>query len=437
MKRAALFFSLSIAAAGGLVSCGGGSSDAAPVSNPGTPAPPPGAPTPPPPGAPTPPPPAAPPSTEVPTLTRTTVVSGLQNPWDLAFTPDGTMLYTEKCRGLSARFANGTTVRLFGTSGSALVAPDLFCEGQSGVHGIAVDPDFASGTRYIYVFMASNLTTNPRTNRVVRLQLSADTMSASNRTDIITDIAFKDVGNGVGGSGAHSGGRMRFGPDGFLYVTTGDNHNATLPQDLSRLGGKVLRVDRNGAAAPGNNTPSGGDPRIFTYGHRNVQGITFRPAGQPNAGQPFTAEHGPNHSDEVTPLVAGGNAGWDPKNRAGLMCPDNYCGYAGDTTTMPMTDTTRFPTAIRPSWVLNSGGRGMGPALFLDGAQWKAWNGRLLVSIMAGGRIAVLQLDAAGMRTGDTTASLPATRSRSLVQGLDGNLYVATDSGEIWRVVPS
>ena len=429
MKRAALFFSLSIAAAGGLVSCGGGSSDAAPVPNSSAPAPPPGAPTPAPPAAPT--------SNEVPTLTRTTVVSGLQNPWDLAFLSDGTMLYTEKCRGLSARFANGTTVRLFGTSGSALVAPDLFCEGQSGVHGVAVDPDFATGTRYVYVFMASNLTTNPRTNRVVRLQLSADTMSASNRTDIITDIAFKDVGNGVGGSGAHSGGRVRFGPDGFLYVTTGDNHNATLPQDLARLGGKVLRVDRNGAAAPGNNTPAGGDPRIFTYGHRNVQGITFRPPGPPNAGQPFTAEHGPNHSDEVTPLVAGGNAGWDPKNRAGLTCPDNYCGYAGNTTTMPMTDTTRFPTAMRPSWVLNSGGRGMGPALFLDGAHWKAWNGRLLVSIMAGGRIAVLQLDAAGMTTGDSTASLPTTRSRSLVQGPDGSLYVATDAGEIWRVVPS
>ncbi len=169
--------------------------------------------------------------------------------------------------------------------------------------------------------MASNLTTNPRTNRVVRLTLSADNMSASNRTDIITDIAFKDVGNGVGGAGAHSGGRLRFGPDRFLYVTTGDNHNATLPQDLTRLGGKVLRVDRNGAAAPGNNTPAGGDPRIFTYGHRNVQGITFRPAGQPNAGQPFTAEHGPNHSDEVTPLVAGGNAGWDPQNRAGPDVP--------------------------------------------------------------------------------------------------------------------
>ena len=436
MKRAALFFSLSIAATVGLVACGGGSPGAAPVPSAGTPAPPPGTPTPAPPPPPAPPP-AGPASTETPTLTRTTVVSGLQNPWDLAFTPDGTMLYTEKCRGLSARFANGTTVRLFGTPGSSLVAPDLFCEGQSGVHGIAVDPDFATGTRYVYVFMASNLTTNPRTNRVVRLQLSADTMGASNRTDIITDIAYKDVANGVGGAGSHSGGRVRFGPDRYLYVTSGDNHNATLPQDLSRLGGKVLRVDRNGAAAPGNNTPAGGDPRIFTYGHRNVQGITFRPAGQPNAGQPFTAEHGPNHSDEVTPLVAGGNAGWDPQNRAGLTCPDNYCGYAGNPTTMPMTDTARFPSAIRPSWVHNTGARGMGPATFLSGAQWKAWDGRLLVGIMAGERIAVLQLDAAGMTTGTVDANLPAARSRSLVQGLDGNLYVVTDSGEIWRVVPS
>ncbi len=90
-----------------------------------------------------------------------------------------------------------------------------------------------------------------------------------------------------------------------------------------------------------------------------------------------------------------------------------------------------------PSWVHNTGGRGVGPATFLDGNQWKGWNGRLLVSIMNAQRIAVLQLDAGGMATGNATVDLPAVRSRSLVQGPDGNLYVATDGGEIWRVVPS
>jgi glucose/arabinose dehydrogenase len=349
--------------------------------------------------------------------------------------PDGSILFTEKCRGLSIRRTTGTITHLFGITGASLVAGDLFCQGQSGVHGVAIDPDFANN-RYVYVFMASNLSTNPRTNRVVRLQLDAAFSTAANRVDIVTDIAYKDASNAVGGAGAHSGGRIRFGPDGYLYVTTGDNHNGSLPQDLTRLGGKVLRVDRNGAAAPGNNTPSGGDPRIYTYGHRNVQGIAFRPAGTVNSGQPYTAEHGPNHSDEVTPLTAGGNAGWDPQNRPALTCPDNYCGYAGSPTTMPMTDTTRFPAAIRPAWTYG-GSSGMGPLTFLTGARWRDWNGRIAVAIMAAGSLQILTLDANGMATAGTAAPLPSSRMRSLVLGPDGNLYIATDSGEIWRVVPN
>src|SRR5688572_6387537 len=240
----------------------------------------------------------SPPASDTPQLTRTTVLDGLNAPWDIAFAADGAMFFTEKCRGLSVRHTNGTVTRLFGTSGSALVANDIVCVGQSGVHGVALDPSFAT-SRIVYVYLTSNLSTSPRTNRVVRLTLTPGYTGAGSRTDIVTDIAFKDVGNAVGGAGSHSGGRMRFGPDGFLYVTTGDNHNATLPQSPTRLGGKVLRITTSGAAAPGNAPPAGFDARIFTYGHRNVQGITFRPG----TGQPFVSEHGPNHSDEVTALV--------------------------------------------------------------------------------------------------------------------------------------
>jgi glucose/arabinose dehydrogenase len=383
----------------------------------------------------------APSPSGTPTLVRTTFVSNLSSPWDMAFLPDGTMFFTERCRGLSVRLPNGNVNRLLGmngTSGYATTASDLFCEGQSGMHGVAIDPAFGTSNRFVYVFSASNLNANPRTNRVLRLEVNASFTAVANRTDIITDIAFKNAANGVGSSGAHSGGRIRFGPDNYLYVTTGDNHNATLPQDPLRLGGKVLRVDRDGNAAAGNNVPAGFDTRIFTYGHRNVQGIAFRPG----SGQPFTSEHGPNHSDEVTPLVAGGNGGWDPQNRPGLNCPDNYCGYAGNATTMPMTDTARFPSAMRPSWNNGGSSQGMGPSAFLVGAQWKDWNGRLAVGIMGANRLVVLQLDAAGMATGATELteppySLPAARYRSLVQGPDGNLYIATDSGEIWRVVPN
>ena len=373
-----------------------------------------------------------PPATDTPALTRTVILDGLSSPWDIAIAADGAFFFTERCRGLSVRHANGTVTRLFGTSGSALAAPDLVCLGQSGMHGVALDPSFST-TRTLYVYMTSNLNTAPRTNRVVRLVLNAGYTTAGNRVDIVSDIAFKDVGNAVGGAGSHSGGRVRFGPDGLLYITTGDNHSPIIPQSSTLLGGKVLRVTGTGAAAPGTAPPAGFDARVYTYGPRNVQGIAFRPA----TGQPFIAEHGPNHSDEVTALVNGGNGGWDPKDRPNLTCPDNYCGYAGNPTTMPMTDMARFPNAMPARWKNDDASQGMGPAEFLVGSQWRGWNGRLAVGIMAAQRLAILELDAAGTAVSVVNAPLPNVRFRSLTQGPDGNLYIATDAGEIWRVTPS
>lgn len=415
-----------------VLGCGGGGSGGTPEPAPQTP---PGTPPPETPPPETPPPETPPPSTVTPALEQTVVLSGLQSPWDLAFTPDGAMLFTEKCRGLSVRDASGETRRLFGTSGAPLVANDLICPGQSGMLGVAVDPEFATN-RFVYVYMLSNQTSPPR-NRVVRLTVDANYTSVSDRTDIVTDIAFKSAANSWGGVGQHSGGRIRFHPtEGLLYVTTGDNHNGSLPQDLTRLGGKVLRITRDGIAASGNNTPSGGDARIFTYGHRNVQGIAFRPS----TGQPFSCEHGPGHTDEVTPLVAGGNGGWDPQPASGVSCADNYCGYTSNNpqgTPTPMTDLNKFPDAMRPAWTNEGESEGMGPCTFLSGTQWSAWDGTLAVGIMAGARIDILQLDDDGSaNAAETAQGLPRARMRSLVQGPDGSLYVATDEGEIWRVTP-
>ncbi|MGE3541584.1 MAG: sorbosone dehydrogenase family protein [Candidatus Tectimicrobiota bacterium] len=367
---------------------------------------------------------------EAPPLTRTVVLDGLEGPWDLAFTPDGALLFTEKCRGLSVRRADGTRHWLFGRAGAAVAAPDFFCQGQSGAHGIAVDPAFAQN-RLVYLYMPSTLT-RPPTNRVVRLVVEPGYTGVRARTDIVTDIPFKHVANAVGGAGAHSGGRLRFGPEGFLYITTGDNHQPTLPQDLTRLGGKVLRVDREGRPAPGNQTPAGGDPRIYTYGHRNVQGLAF----QPGTGQPVVAEHGPNHTDEVTLLVAGGNGGWDPQQRPALRCPDGYCGYAGTAITMPMTDTTRFPEAMRPRWTAEGRSAGLGPCTFLTGAPWGAWAGRLAVGFLAGQRVEVLDLDASDRALHPTRMDLPRNRIRALVSDPTGVLYIAVDEGAIWRVAP-
>jgi len=375
-------------------------------------------------------------SARAPALQVTEIMAGLRGPWDLAFAPGGAMLFTEKCHGLSVRLPDGSLRRLFGNGPEyALLAADLFCQGQSGVHGIAVDPGFASGRRHVYLYSASNLSKDPRANRVIRLAVAADWSRVSERTDIVPDIAFKEAAR-LGGPGAHSGGRLRFGPDGFLWITTGDNHEPDLPQDPKRLGGKVLRVDTDGRAAPGNNAPTGFDARIYTYGQRNVQGIAFRPAGQPGAGQAYTTEHGPNHSDEVTALVAGGNGGWDPRNRSGLNCRDGYCGYSGSVKTMPMTDTERFPQAIPPLWNNQERSEGMGPAEFLSGAAWGAWNGQLAIGLMRAQRLDILMLDASGKATAVVTADLPPTRWRSLVQGPDGALWGSSDDGRIQRVAP-
>ena len=372
-------------------------------------------------------------SGEGPRLTRTVLMSGLSDPWDLAFTPDGEMLFTEKCRGLSVLRKDGSVRRLFGTKGAAVVAEDFFCRGQSGMNGVAVDPDFARN-RFVYVYMPSKIG-SPAINRVIRLTVDKEYSRVSDRRDIVTDIPLKISLNLWGGAGAHSGGRIRFGPsDGFLYVTTGDNHNGPLPQDLKSLGGKILRIDRNGKAAPGNKTPSGGDPRIFTYGHRNVQGIAF----DPGSGRPFSCEHGPGRDDEVTPLVPGGNGGWDPKPEPGVDCASNYCGYTSnkrDGTPTPMTDTGKFPDAMRPSWNNNGVSEGMSPCVFLSGAKWKRWEGRLAVGFLRGQRIDLLNLDQAGMTTGKSTIpGIPSERIRTLVLGPDQALYVSTDDGEIWRI---
>jgi aldose sugar dehydrogenase len=394
-----------------------------------------------------------------PVLTPTTILKGLESPWDMAFLPDGTMFFTEKCKGLSVRLPDGKVSALLGmkdSKGYADTAGDLFCEGQAGMQGVTADPDFAKN-RQIYVYSTSSMTA-PGTNRVLRLKVSDDFAKVSDRTDIVADIPYKPkaTDHPFGGPGAHNGGRLRFSPgDGFLYVTTGDTHNGEVPQSPTKIGGKVLRIDRDGKAAPDNKAPEGFDKRIYTYGHRNPQGITFRPG----TNQPYTSENGPWHSDEITALVNGGNAGWDPRpNMAGRDdCPDKYCGYSPNqmgavdpkerAKFMPMTDTATYPDAMKPAWNNDGLSQGTFGSTFLNGKQWKSWDGRLVVGLAGigvhgtpvGNRLDVLDIAADGSSATRTMVNLPmpAGRFRSVVEGTDGNLYVATDEGNIIQLKPN
>jgi len=353
-------------------------------------------------------------SIEAPTLTKEVVLSGLSVPWDMAFLPDGTLLVTER---------SGRVLRLDTDAQQPQTIltppPDLGATGQSGLLGIAVDPDFDTN-RFIYTYQSSNLS-GSMDNRIVRWKLSADGASMDERQDLLVGIPW-------GSGGAHSGGRLRVGLDGHLYATTGDNRTGFIPQDLTGLGGKVLRIARDGTI-PDANPALGPTARreIFAYGLRNPQGIAVRPS----TGELYLCEHGPNDSDEVTRLVAGGNGGWNPNGPDG-----RYIGYEG----AKMTDIEQFPDAMRPLWVQNDSA-GMSGCAFVSGAEWKAWDGALVVGFLAARKMEVLQLSGDGAALVENTP-IPGDgeRLRGFTFGPNGALYVSTDqkSGgdEIWRFTP-
>jgi glucose/arabinose dehydrogenase len=400
----------------------------------------------------------------VPKIGSMVIMSGLENPWDIAFTNDGkNMFYTEKTKGLSVKTPKGVNALLGmkGTSGYADTAEDLFSWGaQEGMLGVALDPNFKKN-RTLYLYSTSNKYHGDGCksnfercdgNIVMKFTVSKDFKSLSNRTDIVKDIQFKPFKSDqpFGGPGAHNGGRIRVGPDGYLWVGTGDRHRGICPQDNSLICGVVLRIDGDGNGHPKNKIKA--DKRIYTYGHRNVQGIDFRPSD----GRAFTAEHGPWHNDEVTALVNGGNGGWDPAEKRGgrSACPDQYCGYEpnqmeGMTPAVraaytPMSDT-RFDDLMPPAWNNNGYSQGTGSAAFLRGSNWGIYEGRLAAGIMGigfggtpgGMRVDMYDIAEDGLSM-KSVIHLPvgvSKRFRGLRMGPHDNaLYATTDEGEIYKI---
>lgn len=352
-------------------------------------------------------PPINPADTTRPTLDRTVFVSGLSNPWDLAFTPTGEMIFTERGGKISLRRTTGTVI----TIGQPT---DVVVSGEGGLLGLALDPQF-SGNRFVYTCFSSNRS-GTNDNRVVRWTLSADGTALTDRIDIVTGMPWAN-------GGRHSGCRPRFGPDGQLWIGTGDAAVGTNSQNLSGLGGKVLRVTRDGVASAGNPAIPGADPRIYSYGHRNVQGIAFHPITQAT----FSVEHGPGYDDEVNKLVAGGNAGWNP--------------VPGYNESVSMTDLIKYPTAMRAIYSTGTPAKGTSGGTFILGTPWKKFNLAFVVTQLVGARMLVMTLNGSGA-VQDTTPLFAElnTRLRVPVMGPDGALYVATDvgggGGQIWRIAP-
>jgi glucose/arabinose dehydrogenase len=223
----------------------------------------------------------------------TTVVEGLRIPWELRFLPDGRLLITEReGRVVMADVGSGAVTEVGRI--------EVRARGEGGLMGLALDPDFPR-TPDIYVSFTHAQEGDTR-NRVSRFTLSGlDTAAPSLGSETV-------LLDGIPAGSNHNGSRVAFGPDGYLWVTTGDSGDGDLAQEMNSLAGKVLRMTREGEPAPDNPYLDESYPfsLIYTLGHRNPQGLAFHP----DTGVAYVTEHGPNDNDEVNRLQAGGNYGW-------------------------------------------------------------------------------------------------------------------------------
>ncbi|GBD10679.1 Aldose sugar dehydrogenase YliI [bacterium HR23] len=331
------------------------------------------------------------------------VAQGLEVPWALAFAPDGRLFLTER-PGRVRVVAQG---RLLGPPWAALPVASV---GEGGLMGIALDPAFPAQP-FVYLCYTYRQGDGTLANRIVRLR---EVEGRGAEETVLVD--------GIPGAEIHDGCRLKFGPDGMLWATTGDARRPELAQDLSSLAGKVLRMERGGFPPPDNPFPGS---LVYTLGHRNPQGLAFHP----RTGQAWITEHGPVGNDEVNRLVPGANYGWPLVQ-----------GRAGD---------PRFidPVAVYSPSIAPAG------AVFVTSPRYPQWQGDLLfVTLGFGGEqshLRRLDLDDQGNLVGqEVLLQGEWGRLRDIVQGTDGYLYLTTSNRDgragprpgddkVLRLVPS
>ena len=337
----------------------------------------------------------------------TTLAEGLDHPWGLAFLPDGDMLITERDGNL----------RLFrdGILDPTPVpgAPRVAASGQGGLLDVVLHPRFAE-TRLVYLSYAGRGTGGLGTE-VARARFAGGRLEG-----LQTIYVAKPKSSG----GRHFGSRLAFGPDGLLYVTVGDRGSPDRAQDLNDPAGSVLRLTEDGGIPPGN--PFAGQPgvrpEIYSYGHRNPQGL----AVHPETGQLWAVEHGPRGGDELNLLAPGTNYGWPV-----ITYGRSYVGFSiGEGTSKPgMAQPQRY-------WVPSISPSGLA---FYTGAAFPEWRGNLFLGALSGQALVRLELDGAKVTHEERLLEDLDERIRDVRQGPDGRLYLLTDSsdGMLLRLDPA
>lgn len=329
-----------------------------------------------------------------PVLSDAPAQSGLSLPWDLAFAPDGRMFVTERAGSVLIFESGAPNARRIGQYS----VPNIRAQGESGLMGIAFDPDFArNGLLYV---CASRIDEDEFRNQVLRLKATGN--------DIALDGLV--IRAGMRAAAAHDGCTVRFGPDGKLWVSMGDSTVSRLAQDTASLNGKILRVNADGSipqdnpVLPGRSAASA----IWSYGHRNPQGLAF----QPESGALFEVEHGENTHDEINVLAKGANYGW-PLSQG----PD------------PQGRFTDAVWTSGGSTIANSG------ATFVTGAMWGAWSGSLFTAQLKEMDLRRYVVEGTKVTAAEVLLDRKYGRLRSPVLGPDGAIYITTSNGAGDRIV--
>ncbi|TMD59353.1 MAG: hypothetical protein E6I87_09580 [Chloroflexi bacterium] len=332
--------------------------------------------------------------TRIPILDDVVVQSGLNIPWDIAFAPDGRMFVTERPGRLRVYAGGAPGAALLGTTTIA----NMHADGEAGLMGVALDPSFA-GNGLVYL-CASRDDEGQWRNQVLRYRMSGS----------VAAFDAYVVRRGALANSNHDGCRIRFGPDGKLWVTMGEAGDGSRAQDPNLLNGKILRLNPDGSIPADNPILPGaaGRSAVFTWGHRNPQGIAF----QPVTNTVWEIEHGPECDDEINVIVGGRNYGWP-----NVTGNDGAGGYAD------------------PAW--SSGCPTIAPsgATFVTGPAWASWSGSLFVAVLKDTDLR--RFVAQGVTATQTNVLYHGKygRLRAAVQGPDGALYVTTSNGGSDRVV--
>lgn len=363
---------------------------------------------------------ASPAAADRPTLTVDVVEDGLKIPWDVAFLPDGSMLYTQRTlKTLTRREPDGTKHTLLDRPGH------MWASGETGLMSVEVSSDFAT-SRDIITCHGWKKGGKPEV-RVVRWHLDPTLTRATYDRTLVAHLPSS--------GGRHGGCALATGLRHQLYIGTGDAAVGRNPQSLTSGGGKVLRVDeRTGRPISTNpfiHSASSTKRRIFTYGHRNVQGLARR-----SDGTMWSVEHGSYRDDEVNRLVKKGNYGWNPvRRRAG----DPSYNEGADS---PMTDHSLPGRQRSARWRSGNPTVATSGAAFVRGAAWGDWRGALAVPELKGEELRLLLLSGSGaVRSQWRPLVLDGRygRLRAATAGPGGALYVTTSNGtddKILKITP-